>query len=205
MVSSSHIFDRKKNQWMTQWTNKIPQTHQINMYSYRFGHCNYNLVCFVHMDRWWEWKRQSTKQRWERWRRWWCWWWGKGRCVWCGMVYNLNAELNSHRGIVSNHSNKHIHRRTETYNLFLSDFSRLPNRIYADRMLFTFLKYSAEKYLHGPKRKKINRRGKFYIYAMLFLSSSSYHIILYCVYWPTHLYVCLCVWIILCGWFRLHL
>lgn len=43
----------------------------------------------------------------------------------------------------------------------LSDFSRLPNRIYADRMLFTFLKYSAEEYLHGLKRK---RRRKFHIH-----------------------------------------
>lgn len=52
------------------------------------------------------------------------------------------------------------HRDTDTQSA-LSDFSRLPNRIYADRMFFTFLKYSAEEYLHGLKRK---RRRKFHIH-----------------------------------------
>lgn len=71
------------------------------------------------------------------------------------MAYNLNAELNSHRGIVSNRSNKHTHTETHTNRQsVLSDFSRLPNRIYADRMLFTFLKYSAEKCLLGQTREK---------------------------------------------------
>lgn len=57
-------------------------------------------------------------------------------------------------------TNMQTHTDTDTQSA-LSDFSRLPNRIYADRMFFTFLKYSAEEYLHGLKRK---RRRKFHIH-----------------------------------------
>lgn len=77
-----------------------------------------------------------------------------------------------------------IHTQTHTNRQsVLSDFSRLPNRIYADRMLFTFLKYSAEKCLLGQKREKKNSRGKFHIiyfpFVSLLFSFLRHHLLLF--------------------------
>lgn len=77
----------------------------------------------------------------------------EGRREKCGMAYNLNAELNSHRGIVSNHSNKHADTQRHRHTICFIRFQQIAKQNLCRQNVFYILEIFSRRIFAWAEKK----------------------------------------------------